>query len=178
MALFKSIRTGVLDKKTAARLQERCLSDYRDATNYEETGVAEITRSKLANRARINIDQTFVDAARRTEAYEDERLKCLKAHESDSHLSEPRHDGPYKIVKTGDNNIFTYIPDEYSKEIFKIGCSYQRDKMSKEKAVLIGNSVLQNICAELNVDYHIPAFRFLDEQKNIELLNEKGENNL
>jgi hypothetical protein len=178
MALFKSIRTGVLDKKTAARLQERCLSDYQDATNYEETGVAEITRSKLANRARINIDQTFVDAARRTEAYEDERLKCLKARESDSHLSEPRHDGPYKIVKTGDNNIFTYIPDEYSKEIFKIGCSYQRDKMSKEKAVLIGNSVLQNICAELNVDYHIPAFRFLDEQQNAELLNEKGENNL
>jgi hypothetical protein len=50
--------------------------------------------------------------------------------------------------------------------------------MSKEKAVLIGNSVLQNICAELNVDYHIPAFRFLDEQQNAELLNEKGENNL
>ena len=81
-------------------------------------------------------------------------------------------------MKTGDNSIFTYIPDEYSKEIFKIGCSYQRDKMSKEKAVLIGNSVLQNICAELNVDYHIPAFRFLDEQQNAELLNEKGENNL
>jgi hypothetical protein len=50
--------------------------------------------------------------------------------------------------------------------------------MSKEKAVLIGNSVLQNICAELNVDYHIPALRFLDEQQNAELLNEKGENNL
>ena len=178
MALFKSVRTGVLDKKTAARLKERCLLDYQKATNYEETGVAKITRSKLANRARINIDLTFVDAARRTEAYEDERLKCLEARESDNHLSEPQYDGPYKIVKTGENSIFTYIPEEYSKEIFKIGCSYQREKMSKEKVVLIGNSILQNICAELNVDYHIPAFRFLDEQKNEELLNEKGENNL
>ena len=178
MALFKSLRANILDKKTAARLKERCFLDYQQAKNYDETEVTEIARSKLANRARINIDMTFVDAANRTEAYEDERLKCLEARESDSHLQEPQYDGPYKIVKTGENNIFTYIPDEYSKEIFKIGCSYQRDKISKEKAMLIGNSVLQNICADLDVNYHIPAFRFLDESPNEQLLNEKDENNL
>ena len=111
MALFKSIRTGVLDKKTAARLQERCLSDYRDATNYEETGVTEITRPKLANRARINIDQTFVDDARRNEAYDDERLKYLKYSKTDSHLSEPTHDGPTNSTQTGDTSTFTDIPD-------------------------------------------------------------------
>lgn len=178
MALFKSLRANILDKKTAVRLKERCLLDYQEATNYDETGVTEITRSKLANRARINIDMTFFDAAKRTEAYEDERLKCLEARKSDSHLQEPQYDGPYKIVKTGENNIFTYIPDEYSREIFKIGCSYQRGKISKERAMLIGNSVLQNICADLDVDYHIPAFRFLDESENEQLLNEKDENNL
>jgi len=133
MALFKSIRTGVLDKKTAARLQERCLSDYQDATNYEETGVAEITRSKLANRARINIDQTFVDAARRTEAYEDERLKCLKARESDSHLSEPRHDGPYKIVKTGDNSIFTYFRTNTLKKYLKSAALIRETRCRKRR---------------------------------------------
>lgn len=177
MALFKSLQAGILDKKTAVRLKKRCLLDYQNAINYDETGVTENTRSKLANRARINIDMTFVDAAKRTEAYEDERLKCLKTRDSDSHLQEPQYDGPYKIVKTGENNIFTYIPDEYSIEIFKIGCSYQRDKMSKEKAMLIGNSVLQNICADLDVDYHIPAFRFLDDSKNEKLLNEKNDDN-
>ena len=53
MGFFKSRQAGILDKKTAVQLKKRCLLDYQNAINYDETGVTENTRSKLANRARI-----------------------------------------------------------------------------------------------------------------------------
>ena len=175
MSIFNSQPKGILDANTATRLKNRCLSAYQDAVNYEETDVSESVRLRLANRARINIDMTFVDAAEKTEAYEDERLKLFENGQSDSHIKEPEHNNSYQIVKTGEKNIFTYIPDEYSKEVFKIGCSFQRSNISEAKAVLVGNSILQNICADLNVIYNIPVFRFLDQSPQEELLDENDE---
>ena len=74
-------------------------------------------RLRLANRAKVNLEKTFLDGAELTEKYESLKEIRLARQDSIDDLIEPKLDEPYKLIETDNGTIISFIPEEYAKEI-------------------------------------------------------------
>ena len=71
--------------------------------------------------------------------------------------------------------MISYIPEDYSEEIFKLGCSFQKCTITADKAKSIAQNVIDKICFELDINKEIEVLDFLETDTEENIL-EKVEN--
>ena len=151
---------NILPKKSVEELKQKSRLDYVSAT--ERNNRASLGfRLRLANRAKVNLEKTFLDGAELTEKYESLKDIRLARQESIDDLIEPKLDGPYKLIETDNGTIISFIPEEYAKEAFDLGCSYQKCLLDEDKSTLIAQGIFEKICAELSINKEITVLDFL-----------------
>ena len=142
-------------KKSIEELKEQSRSDYEKAIKNLHNRPALGFRLRLANRAKVNIEKTFLEAAKLTDTYESLKEGYLSSDEPVEELEPPRLIDPYQLISTDNGVVVSYIPEEYSEEIFKLGCSYQNCMITADKAKGIAQNVLNKICFELDINKEI-----------------------
>ena len=162
---------NILPKKSVEELKQKSRLDYESAT--ERTNKMSLGfRLRLANRAKVNLEKTFLDGAKLTEKYESLKEIRLAQQEPIDDLIEPNLDQPYKLLETDSGTIISFIPEEYATEIFELGCSYQKCLLDEDKSILVAQGVFEKICAELRINKEISVLDFLTSGKNNEQSNE------
>lgn len=162
---------NILPKKSVEELKEKSRLDYESAT--ERTNKMSLGfRLRLANRAKVNLEKTFLDGAKLTEKYESLKEIRLAQQEPIDDLIEPKLDEPYKLLETDSGTIISFIPEEYATEIFELGCSYQKCLLDEDKSILVAQGVFEKVCAELRINKEISVLDFLTSGKNNEQSNE------
>jgi hypothetical protein len=162
---------SILPKKSVEELKQKSRLDYESAT--ERTNKMSLGfRLRLANRAKVNLEKTFLDGARLTEKYESLKEIHLAQQEPINDLIEPKLDEPYKLIETDNGTIISFIPEEYAKEIFELGCSYQKCLLDADKSTLVAQGIFEKICVELRINKEITVLDFLTSGENNEQFKE------
>ena len=162
-------------KKSIEELKEQSRFDYEKATRNSSSRSSLGFRLRLANRAKVNIEKTFLEAAKLTEAYESLKEDYLRRDEPIEGLESPKLIDPYQLISTDNGVVISYIPEDYSEEIFKLGCSYQKCMITADKAKGIAQSVLDRICIELDINKEIDVLEFLETDSEEKVDNKPAE---
>ena len=153
-------------KKSIEELKEQSRFDYEKAARNSSSRSSLGFRLRIANRAKVNIEKTFLEAAKLTEAYESLKEDYLLRDEPIEGLESPKLIDPYQLISTDNGVVVSYIPEDYSEEIFKLGCSYQKCMITADKAKSIAQNVLNKICFELDINKEIDVLEFLEEDSD------------
>ena len=162
MSLLKKF----FSKKSIEELKEQSRYDYEKAVKSLHDRPALGIRLRLANRAKVNIEKTFLEAAKLTDTYESLKESYVDRDEPMEELKPPKLIDPYQLISTDNGVVISYIPEDYSEEIFKLGCSYQKCMITADKAKSIAQNVLNKICFELDVNKEIDVLEFLEEDSD------------
>jgi len=158
MSLLKKF----FSKKSIEELKEQSRYDYEKAVKSLHDRPALGIRLRLANRAKVNIEKTFLEAANLTDTYESLKEGYLSRNEPIQGLESPKLIDPYQMIATDNGVVISYIPEEYSEEIFKLGCSYQKCIITSDKAKGMAQNVMNRICVELDINKEIDVLEFLE----------------
>ena len=173
MSLFKKF----FSKKSIEELKERSRLDYDKAVKNLGNRPSLGFRLRLANRAKVNIEKTFLEAVKLTETYESLKEGYLTRGAQIEELEPPKFIDPYQTISTDNGVVVSYIPEEYSEEIFELGCSYQKCVITADKAKGLAQHVFNRICLELDINKEIDVLEFL-EACSEENICEKVDNKL
>ena len=156
-------------KKSIEELKEQSRFDYEKATKNLNGRSPLGFRLRLANRAKVNIEKTFLDAAKLTEKFESLKEDYLRRDEPIEGLESPKLIDSYQLISTDNGVVVSYIPEDYSEEIFKLGCAFQKCIITADKAKSIAQNVIDKICFELDINKEIEVLDFLetDSEENI-----------
>ena len=162
MSFFKNL----FSKKSVEELKNQSRLDYDKALKNVGDRSTLGVRLRLANRAKVNIEKTFLEAASLTDKYESLKEAYLANDESIEGLEVPKLVDPYQLISTDKGVVVSFIPEEYADEVFKLGCSYQTCVITAEKAAEVAQSILDKICFELGINKEIDVLEFLTSEEN------------
>jgi len=70
-----------------------------------------------------------------------------------------------KKIKSGENEIYVYLPEEYVQEVFVLGSKYQRTEISAQQAIDAVQALANQISYyELRLEEPFQALRFLRDE--------------
>ena len=71
----------------------------------------------------------------------------------------------FQKIKSGENEIYVYLPEEYSHEAYQVGARYQRAEIPADKAIEIMQGLANQICLyELKLDEPFQVLQFLRDE--------------
>ena len=115
-------------------------------------------RSVLGNRITAFIDLTFIDGAKRTEAY-------LEAAEAALAQGKSPPEKPavacYREVKTVGGAVWVYLPQSYCDQYFSLGSKYQQSAITPAAVLEVSSTLAQEISESLMLDHPIAPLQFL-----------------
>ena len=156
---------GKANKVEAAKAQAK--KDYESIVALETVAdEPRAPRVRLAMRAKTNIEMTFVEAARKTEAFEEQKMAALLAGTGTSELVEPELTDPFKLIKSEKGTVVSYLPIELGQQIFDIAGAYQRASIDAEQAVNAGQAVMDKVCHTLALNDAINVLEFLIDSED------------
>lgn len=118
-------------------------------------------KSVLGNRTQAFIDMTFIDGAKRTEAYID------AAAASNASGGEPpaKPTTPcYREVKTVGGAVWVYLPQSYCDQYFTLGSKYQQSLITPAALLEVSATLAQEITESLSLDHPISPLGFLKSE--------------
>lgn len=119
-------------------------------------------RIRMGLLLRAHIDKTFVAGAEQTASYQE--LVALAIVNGQEKPPQPEA-SEFQQVKSGDRNIWVYLPMEYAEQIFTLGARYQRTEVDARQAIDAVQAVMDMICRfELKLDEPFKALQFLREE--------------
>ena len=150
MSLFKGIKQS--------KERQKAKAFYESAANLPAgTRETRKLRSVLGNRTAAFIDMTFIDGARRTEAYLEEVR--AKGKDSAEKLSAPC----YREVRTVGGTVWVYLPQSYCDQYFTLGSKYQQSIITPATVFEISDTLAREISEALMLDHPITALQFLND---------------
>lgn len=128
----------------------------------EDTREARSLKMRMGLLCRAHVDKTFVAGAELTAAWQDKAAAALAN-------SEPIPDEPqaarFQKIKSGENDVYVYLPDEFARDIFALGAKYQRMQMTAAQAIDAVQGIVNQLCRyELGLEEPFQALTFLREE--------------
>jgi len=167
MGLFKGM------KQSKERQKARAF--YESAANLPaDSRETRKLRSVLGNRTSAFIDMTFIDGAKRTEAYVD-ALEAAKAHGG---AQPEKPTAPcYREVKTVGGAVWVYLPQSYCDQFFALGSKYQQSVITPAAVLEITETLSKEIAEALFLDHPLTTLQFLagDEDESPSQESEESE---
>jgi hypothetical protein len=148
MSLFKGIKQS--------KERQKAKAFYESAANLPAgTRETRKLRSVLSNRTSAFIDMTFIDGAKRTEAY----IEAMNGRDKEG-VEKPS--APcYREVRTVGGNVWVYLPQSYCDQYFVLGSRYQQSIISPASVFEISDTLALEISDALMLDHQITPLQFL-----------------
>ena len=167
MGLFKGMKQS--------KERQKAKAFYESAANLPaDSRETRKLRSVLGNRTSAFIDMTFIDGAKRTEAYVD-ALEAAKAHggAQPEKPTAPR----YREVKTVGGAVWVYLPQSYCDQFFALGSKYQQSVITPAAVLEITETLSKEIAEALFLDHPLTPLQFLagDEDESPSQESEESE---
>ena len=129
-----------------------------------ESRVLRSMRIRMGLLARAHLDKSFVSGAEETAAWQ--KLMDI-AQVKGKDLPEPPEPSEFQKIKSGDNEIFVYLPEEYAFEAFNLGARYQKTEITAEQAINAMQGLADQICLyEFRLDEPFQVLQFLRDELN------------
>jgi len=153
MSLFKGIKQS--------KERQKAKAFYESAINLPAgTRETRKLRSVLGNRTSAFIDMTFIDGAKRTEAY-------IEAISSSGTTPPEKPSAPcYREVRTVGGNVWVYLPQSYCDQYFSLGSKYQQSIITPSRVFEISDTLALEISEALMLDHHIAPLQFLNNSSS------------
>ena len=150
MSLFKGIKQS--------KERQKAKAFYESAANLPAgTRETRKLRSVLGNRTTAFIDMTFIDGARRTEAY----IEAMNAQGKES--AEKPSAPCYREVRTVGGTVWVYLPQSYCDQYFILGSKYQQSIITPATVFEISDTLAHEISEALMLDHQITPLQFLND---------------
>lgn len=144
------------EKEQAQALFEKITASKAD------TREARSARIRMGLLCRAHLDKTFIDGAQRTAVYFE---KMAQANINNTEKPEKPEFSLYQQVKSGDKEIWVYLPEEYALETFNVGASYQKTDIDAKAAIDRVQQIADQICLyELKLDTPFEVLQFLRDE--------------
>ena len=129
-------------------------------------------RSVLGNRTTAFIDLTFIDGAKRTQAYIDATQAALAQGNS---APEKPAIPCYREVKTVGGTVWVYLPQSYCDQYFALGSKYQQSAITPAAVLEVSFTLAQEISESLMLDHVITPLQFLADDNTSSGIQESEE---
>jgi len=128
-------------------------SDSRDARS---------ARMRMGLLCRAHLDKTFIAGAEQTADWQELAMMALSQGKPQPELPQA---SCYQKIKSGENEVFVYLPEEYVQEAFSLGSKYQRTDLSAQQAIDAVQALANQISYyELRLEEPFQALRFLRDE--------------
>jgi hypothetical protein len=155
--MFSFLKDADVDEKEQAQaLFEKITASKAD--NRE----ARSARIRMGLLCRAHLDKTFIDGAQRTAVYFE---KMAQATINNTEKPEKPEFSMFQQVKSGDKEIWVYLPEEYALETFNVGALYQKTEVDAKTAIDRVQQIADQICLyELKLDTPFEVLQFLRDE--------------
>lgn len=128
----------------------------------EDTREARSMKMRMGMLCRAHVDKTFVAGAELTAAWQDKAALALAQREPVPQEPEASH---FQKIKTGEQEVYVYLPDEFVNDIFALGAKYQRTQISAQQAIDAVQNIVNQLCRyELGLQEPFQALTFLRDE--------------
>jgi hypothetical protein len=89
-------------------------------------------RVRMGMLCRAHLDKTFIAGAEQTATWQEVAALATASGEPVPELPTP---SKFQKIKSGESEVFVYLPEEYVTEAFILGSKYQKTEVSAPKAI-------------------------------------------
>lgn len=119
-------------------------------------------RLRMGLICRAHLDKTFITGAEQTAVWEELARTALIQGVP---LPEAPKPSAFQKIRSGDTEIYAYLPEEFVNEAFALGARYQRTELSAPKAIEAMQALAQQISYyELRLPEPFQVLDFLREE--------------
>ena len=149
------------------QLKENSKKDYEKAVALKgDSRKEDAYRMRIGLRVRGHIDKLFVEAAQKAEKFNDVAMIHIAQGKSPPEPPKPPN---FMKLLTASGEVWSYLPEQYSKLVFKYGMLYQGMNISGPRAILQTQRIVDSIATELKLPNSLVTLEFLRKQ-----LSEEG----
>ena len=124
---------NLFSRNNPADEMKRAVAAFEKVTSIEsDSREARSLRMRMGMLCRAHLDKTFIAGAEQTAAWQELASMSLRA-------GKPVPDAPtpskFQKIRTGDSDVYAYLPEEYVTEAFGLGAKYQKAELPAVKAI-------------------------------------------
>ena len=128
----------------------------------EDTREARSMKMRMGLLCRAHVDKTFVAGAELTASWQDRAAVALANREP---IPEEPQGARFQKIKSGETEVYAYLPDEFVNDIFALGSKYQRTQITAQQAIDAVQNIVNQLCRyELGLEEPFQALTFLREE--------------
>ena len=149
-------KTADDEMKSAQALFDKVTSIKSDSRE------ARSMRIRMGLLCRAHLDKSFVTGAEQMASWQELAALAIANNKEKPPLPEP---SVFQKVKSGETDIYVYLPEEYSYEAYLLGARYQRAEIPALQAIETMQGLANQICLyELRLDEPFQVLQFLRDE--------------
>jgi hypothetical protein len=119
-------------------------------------------RVRMGMLCRAHLDKTFVAGAEQTARWQEAAALAVATGDAAPELPTASR---FQKIKSGEAEVYVYLPEEYSHEAFVLGAKYQKTEVSADKAIEAMQALANQISYyELRLPEPFVALSFLRDE--------------
>lgn len=127
-----------------------------------DTREARSLRIRMGLLCRAHLDKSFVTGAEQTASWQELAAIAIANGKEKPPLPEP---SLFQKIKSGDTEIYVYLPEEYAHEAYSLGGKYQRAEIPAAQAIEAMQGLANQICMyELKLNEPFQVLQFLRDE--------------
>lgn len=115
--------------------------------------------SRIAMRAKANLDKIFVQGARAEERRQQDLAQAVKGGKK-AFPQREKHDG-YNSLKGTTGIVMSWVPEEYANTMFNLGADYQIQEKSARQCIAVADQLAEKLMVELQTLQKIELLNLL-----------------
>lgn len=154
---------GLFTRNKPVDEMRRALAAYEKVASLKgDSRDARSLRMRMGMICRAHLDKTFIAGAEQTAAWE---LLARQALLDGQPMPEAPKASKFQKIRSGDTDIYAYLPEEFADEAFALGARYQRTELSAPKAIEAMQALAHQISHyELRLEAPFQVLDFLREE--------------
>jgi hypothetical protein len=143
-------------------LKQSARKEYEKAVSLKGESRKELAyRMRIGLRARSHTDKLFIEGATKAESYNETVMLNISQGKK---VPELPVTSEYMKLMSASGEVWSYLPDEYAKLVFKYGMQYQGVEITGPKAIDCVQKISNAIAIELKLEKPLVTLEFLREQ--------------
>jgi hypothetical protein len=119
-------------------------------------------RLRMSMLCRAHLDKTFIAGAEAMAVWQEKAALAIANGED---RPEPPKASLYQTVKSGENEVYVYLPEDYTDLAFTLGGKYQRMEINASQAIEAMQGLAGQLCYyELRLEEPFQALQFLRDE--------------
>ena len=118
-------------------------------------------RRRIGFRSRTHLDKVFVEGATKIGRYQE---VCVHAEASGQERPAFPKPSMFQTAKGPQGVMYTFVPLEFSEEVFKLGGQYQTMEIDAFRAIELTQDVANRVSFDLDLEKPIVSLQFLRDE--------------